>query len=157
MVLVVGATGLVGGAVCEKLVDRGEKVRALVRGTRWNERVGAIRSSGLELCIGELKDPDWIDAACPGVDAVISTASSTFSQKRGDSIESVDAAGQLNLVDAAKGTNVERFLFVSFRRPPGMSSPLSDAKELVLKSVWHCESPKVCHSPITRFFTYRIG
>ena len=95
MVLVVGATGLVGGAVCQKLVQRGEKVRALVRGTSSNERVGALRSSGVELCTGDLKNPDSIAAAFHGVDAVISTASSTLSRQPGDSIESVDAAGQL--------------------------------------------------------------
>lgn len=135
MVLVVGATGLVGGAVCQKLVERGEKVRALVRDTSSNERVGALRSSGVELCIGDLKDPDSIAAACHGVDAVISTASSTLSRQPGDSIESVDAVGQLNLVAAAKGANVERFLFVSFRQPTGISSPLSDAKEQVERAI----------------------
>jgi len=135
MVLVVGATGLVGGAVCQKLVERGEKVRALVRATSSNERVGALRSSGVELCVGDLKDPDSIAAACHGVDAVISTASSALSRQPGDSIESVDADGQMNLVEAAKGANVERFLFVSFRRPPGISSPMGDAKEQVERAI----------------------
>jgi uncharacterized protein YbjT (DUF2867 family) len=41
----------------------------------------------------------------------------------------------LNLVNAAKGANVGRFLFVSFRRPPSISFPLSDAKEQVENAV----------------------
>jgi uncharacterized protein YbjT (DUF2867 family) len=135
MVLVVGATGLVGGAVCQKLAERGEKVRALVRATSSKERVEALRSSGVELCIGDLKDPQSLAAACRGVDAVISTASSTLSRQPGDSIESVDAAGQLNLVDAAKAANARRFLFLSFRRPTGLSFPLDDAKQHVEQAV----------------------
>lgn len=135
MILIVGATGLVGGEVCKKLVARGEKVRALVRTTSLKERVEALRSAGVELCVGDLKDPDSLTAACRGVDAVISTASSTLSRQAGDSIESVDGAGQMSLVNAAKANNVGRFLFVSFRRPRGMSFALGDAKSNVEKAI----------------------
>src|SRR5712671_6712880 len=135
MVLVVGATGLVGSAVCEKLARRGEKVRALVRRTSSEEKIAALKTSGAELLVGDLKDPDSIAAACRGVDAVISTASSTLSRQAGDSIESVDLAGQLNLVNAAKNCGVERFLFVSFRKSSALSFPLGDAKEAVEKAI----------------------
>ena len=131
MVLVVGATGLVGGEVCERLMRRGEPVRALVRATSSKEKIETLRSSGAELCVGDLKDFQSIVDACRGVDAVISTASSTLSRQPGDSIHSVDAAGQMTLVKAAKEANVGRFLFVSFRRPPGTSFPLADAKAQV--------------------------
>ncbi len=135
MILVVGATGLVGGEVCKKLAARGEKVRALVRTTSAKEKVEALRSARVELCVGDLKDPESLAAACRGVDAVISTASSTISRQAGDSIESVDGVGQMNLVNAAKAANVGRFLFVSFRRPPGMSFPLGDAKREVEEAI----------------------
>ncbi len=135
MVLVVGATGLVGSAICQKLLERGEKVRALVRATSLKEKVEALRSSGAESCTGDLKDPASLAAACRGIDAVISTASSTLSRQPGDSIESVDAAGQLNLVSAAKAANVGPFLFVSFRRPAGVSFPLAGAKQQVENAI----------------------
>jgi uncharacterized protein YbjT (DUF2867 family) len=135
MVLVVGATGLVGSAVCEKLAQRGEKVRALVRRTSSEERIAALQTCGVELHVGDLKDSDSIADACRGVNAVISTASSTLSRQPGDSIETVDAAGQLNLVNTAKSCKVERFLFVSFRRSAGLSFPLGDAKEAVEKAL----------------------
>jgi uncharacterized protein YbjT (DUF2867 family) len=135
MVLVVGATGLVGGEVCRRLMRRGEQVRALVRATSSKEKIEALRLSGVELCIGDLKDSQSIVTACRGVNAVISTASSTLARQPGDSIESVDLAGQLNLVRAARGANVERFVFVSFRKPVGISFPLGDAKEQVEKAI----------------------
>jgi uncharacterized protein YbjT (DUF2867 family) len=69
------------------------------------------------------------------VDAVVSTASSTLSRQAGDSIESVDAAGQINLVDAARSTGIGRFVFVSFRRRRDISFPLADAKRKVEEAI----------------------
>lgn len=135
MILVVGATGLVGNEVCQRLRRRGESVRALVRATTSRDKIELLRSSGAELCTGDLKDPQSIAAACRGVDAVISTASSTLTRQPGDSIQSVDTKGQLNLVSAAKVANVNRFVFVSFRRTPGISFPLADAKEQIENAV----------------------
>ena len=135
MVLVSGATGLVGSAVCQKLLAKGEPVRALVRASSSKAKVEALQAAGVELCLGDLKDPGSLEAACRGVNAIISTASSTLSRQPGDSIESVDAEGQLNLVQAAKTAKVGRFLFVSFRRMPGVSSPLGDAKAQIESAV----------------------
>ena len=83
--------------------------------------------------MGDLKDPASLLAACREVDAVVSTASSTLSRQTGDSIESVDAAGQMNLVNAAKSANVDRFIFASFRSAPDVTSPLIEAKRAVEK------------------------
>jgi len=135
MILVVGATGLVGGEVCQRLIRRGEPVRALVRATSSSDKVEALRSAGAELFVGDLKDPQSIAAACRGVDGVISTASSTLTHQPGDSIQSVDAVGQVDLVKAAQASNVNRFVFVSFRRTPGISFPLADAKAQVENAV----------------------
>ena len=97
MILVVGATGLVGNEICCKLARRGERVRGLVRATSSPERIETLRSCGVEICVGDLKDSDTINTLCKGTDAVISTASSTISRQAGDSIESVDAAGESRL------------------------------------------------------------
>lgn len=131
MVLVAGATGLVGSEVCRRLIRRGERVRALVRPTSSREKVDELAAAGVELAVGDLKDPQSLVAPCRGVDSVISTASSTLRGQPGDSIQSVDAAGQLSLVAAAGDAGVDRFVYVSFRRTPGISFPLADAKEEV--------------------------
>jgi uncharacterized protein YbjT (DUF2867 family) len=67
--------------------------------------------------------------------AVISTASSTISCQPGDSIETVDLQGQLELVKAAKANGINRFIFVSFRHDPLNPSPLSGAKQAVERSL----------------------
>jgi uncharacterized protein YbjT (DUF2867 family) len=135
MILVAGATGLVGTDVCLKLAQRGEKVRALVRTTSSPEKLDALQSRGVELCFGDLKDAASLDRACAGAEAVVSTESSTLSRQEGDSIESVDAAGQLSLVRAAKAAGCGRFVLVSFRRPGGFSFPLADAKRQVEEAI----------------------
>src|SRR4029077_2791819 len=121
MVLVAGATGLVGNEICRRISGRGERVRALVRATSSTERIELLRSCGAEIRIGDLRDSASVNALCEGVDAVISTASSTISRQAGDSIESVDSAGQMTLVTAAKAAGVKRFVFLSFRKSPGLS------------------------------------
>jgi uncharacterized protein YbjT (DUF2867 family) len=131
MILVVGATGLLGARICERLSAEGQPVRALIRRTSNLDKVNALRSLGCELATGDLKDPPQIQAACEGISAVISTASSTLSRQPGDSIESVDLQGQLTLVNAAKSAGVRRFVFVSFRDDPTVQYPLTQAKRTV--------------------------
>lgn len=131
MTLVVGATGLVGFEVCRRLRATGQKVRALVRCTSAPEKIDQLRSLGVELCGGDLKDCASLNEACRGVTSVISTASATVSQQAGDSILSVDRDGQLNLVAAAKSRGIDRFIFVSFRHGTMPPFPLDDAKREV--------------------------
>src|SRR4051794_5084124 len=98
MILVVGATGLLGGEVVRRLLATGQRVRALVRRTADAVRLEAIRQAGAEIVIGDLKDASTLLPACQGTDAIIATASSTISRQPGDRIESVDRDGYLNLI-----------------------------------------------------------
>ena len=56
MILVVGATGLLGTRICERLRAEGQPVRALFRETSDANRVNALRSLGCELAKGDLKE-----------------------------------------------------------------------------------------------------
>lgn len=135
MILVAGATGLLGGEVCRRLMAQGQSVRALVRETSDTHKTMALRASGANLVTGDLQDKGSLLAACRGATVVISTASSTISHQPGDSIETVDLQGQLNLVEAAKASGIDRFLFVSFRHDPQNPSPLSEAKQAVERAL----------------------
>ncbi len=135
MILVVGATGLLGTRICERLKVEGQPVRALIRRTSNPDKVNALKSLGCELATGDLKDPPQIQAACQGISALISTASSTLSRQPGDSIESVDLQGQLALADAARRAGVRRFVYVSFRDDPTVQYPLTQAKRSVERAI----------------------
>jgi len=106
MILVVGATGLLGGAICSRLSERGESVRALARKTSDPARVQRLKSLGVEVVQGDLKDRASLEAACRGSTTVISTATTTLSRQPDDSIGGVDQDCPLH---TAKRT-VERHL-----------------------------------------------
>ena len=130
MNLVVGATGLLGSEICRLLAAGGKPVRALVRPTSDQNKLAQLESLNVEIARGDLKDRSSLEAACRGANAVISTASSTLSRQEGDSIQTVDLEGQLNLIDAAKAANVSRFVLISFP-PVDVEFPLQTAKRSV--------------------------
>ena len=114
MNLIVGATGMLGGEICRLLAEQGSAVRVLVRESSNPEKVDRLRSIGAEVVRGNLKDRASLETACRGASAVVSTASSTVSRQSGDSIESVDRQGQLNLIEAAEKAGVKHFILISF-------------------------------------------
>jgi len=130
MNLIVGATGMLGGEICRLLAEQGKAVRGLVRETSNPEKVARLRGLGAEVVCGDLKDRASLEAACHGASAVVSTASSTLSRQEGDSIESVDRQGQLNLVEAAEQAGVKHFVLISFPKVD-ISFPLQSAKRTV--------------------------
>ena len=135
MILVAGATGYLGTEICRLLRERGARVRALVRPTSSPEKVDRLRSLGVDLITGDLKDARSLDAACQGADTVISTASSTISRQPDDSIQRVDRDGQLALVDAAVANGVKRYVFVSFSGNLDLACELQSAKRTVEQAV----------------------
>lgn len=109
MILVVGATGSLGGRIARKLLAEGRKVRVLVRSqSSYDDFVQA----GAEAVFGDLKDPASLRAACSGVEAVVTTATAVA---RGgeDTIDSVDLAGNQNLIGAADAEHVGHFVLTS--------------------------------------------
>ncbi len=109
MILVVGATGMLGGMIARSLLEQGQQVRALVRpGSNYQPLVEA----GAQPVEGDLKDPASLFPACGGVDAVITTANSA--QRGGDdNPQTVDLEGNRHLIDAAREAGVRQFIFVS--------------------------------------------
>jgi NADH dehydrogenase len=131
MILVVGATGLLGGEICHQLSAAGHSVRALVRPTASESRVESLRVIGAELVTGDLKDRASLDAACADAQVVITTASTTLSRQPDDTIASVDQDGQLQLIDAAKASGVSRFVYISYSGNHAVECPLTTAKRSV--------------------------
>ena len=131
MILVVGATGLLGGEICRQLTTAGHPVRALVRPTSDEGRVESLRILGAELVMGDLKDRASLDTACAGAEVVITTASTTLSRQPDDSIASVDQDGQLRLIEAAKASGVSRFIYISYSGNNEVECALTTAKRTV--------------------------
>src|SRR5262244_2031917 len=132
-VLVVGATGVLGVEVCRQLATAAKKVKALVRTSSQKEKVDGLHELGVETVTGDMKDPQSLYHAFQNVDAIVSTATSTISHQEGDSIETVDLAGQLNVAEAASAAAVQHVVFISFPPYPPTTPefPLQSAKRAV--------------------------
>ena len=132
MNLVVGATGMVGTEICRLLASAGKPVRALVRVTSDAAKVEKLKSLGVAVVQGDLRDRASLKAACRGVSAVISTASAMpFAyQPNENTPQSTDRDGCLGLIAAAREAGVQGLVYTSFP-PMGPCFPLQDAKRSV--------------------------
>jgi NADH dehydrogenase len=105
-VLVVGATGLLGGTITRRLVAKGRAVRVMVR------EPSRRSISGVEVVKGDLRDPASLRAAVEGVTQVLTTANS-FSGRGATSPTKVDVPGYRALVAAAREAGVSRIVHTS--------------------------------------------
>jgi uncharacterized protein YbjT (DUF2867 family) len=108
MLLLTGATGLVGSILLPRLVSEGQQVRCLVRDPR---RLGTQRVR-VQIALGDLTDPPSFRNALRGVQTVVHLAASIRDQPRG-SIEELNGIATWRMVEAAERQRVERFVFFS--------------------------------------------
>ena len=106
-ILVVGATGRVGGAAVEHLLREGFEVRALVRRPEKGER---LRALGAELAAGDATVPGTLGPAVRGCSGIFSALGA--GPGRG-APEDVEYRGNLNLLSAARSAGVGRFVYSS--------------------------------------------
>jgi NADH dehydrogenase len=108
MLLLTGATGLVGSALLPRLLTEDVPVRCLVRDPR---RLGRERVR-VQIALGDLGDPPSFRNAMRGVETVVHLAASLRDQARG-SIEELDGIATWRMVQAAERAGVRRFVFFS--------------------------------------------
>jgi uncharacterized protein YbjT (DUF2867 family) len=98
VILVVGATGVLGQKTVRLLLAEGHRIRAM---TRVAERASDVAQQGAEVIAGDLIDPDSLARACRGVDRVFVAAHSFLGRGRYASAAVVDR-GLRALIDAAR-------------------------------------------------------
>src|ERR1700710_2801290 len=108
MILLTGATGLVGSALLRRLTAAGEPVRCLVRDPR---RLGTDRVR-VQIALGDLADPPSFRNALRGVSTVVHLAAVIRDQRAG-SIEELNGIATWRMVQAAERAGVDHFVFFS--------------------------------------------
>ena len=108
MLLLTGATGLVGSALLRRLTADGQPVRCLVRDPR---RLGPDRVR-VQIALGDLADPPSFRNAMRGVDTVVHLAAAIRDQPVG-SIEELNGIATWRMVQAAERAGVEHFVYFS--------------------------------------------
>ena len=107
-VLLAGATGYLGRFVLNELQRRNYSTRVIVRTP---SRLGTV-TPNVDVRVGEVTQADTLKGVCEDIDVVISTVGITR-QKDGMTYMDVDYKANANLIDEAKKSGVERFIYVS--------------------------------------------
>jgi nucleoside-diphosphate-sugar epimerase len=111
-VLVTGATGFIGGRICERLVQAGaRRVRALVHSMHRAARIGRLP---IELCPGNLLEPDSLRQAL---------ADSTIVIHCGLGNARAIVRGTKNLLAECHKAGVKRFVHMSTAAVYGLTPP----------------------------------
>ena len=126
-ILVVGASGAVGGGIARKLASQNQKVTALIRRGVAHPKAKPLLSAGVEIVEGDLTIPETLEKATKHTETVISTATSMPTGAE-DGLLRVDHDGTLSLIDAAERQGVRRFVYVSYSGNIREDSPLETAK-----------------------------
>lgn len=107
-VLVTGATGFLGWHVAQRLVESGERVRALVRPS------SSVRELDVETATGDLRDPASLQRAVAGCRAVYHVAADyRLWAKDSNDLYRSNVDGTRNMLEAARQAGVERFVYTS--------------------------------------------
>ncbi|WP_291379051.1 SDR family oxidoreductase [Demequina sp.] len=126
-VLVLGATGYIGGRLVPRLLAGGYRVRTL---TRSSERIAALPwANEVEVVEGDAADPDAMDRAMDGVDIVYFLV---HSMTGGHDYGRLDRTIALNVGENAAAHEVKRIIYLGGLHPDGdkLSSHLASRKEV---------------------------
>ncbi|GAA0318930.1 NAD(P)-dependent oxidoreductase [Actinoallomurus spadix] len=128
-ILLTGGTGRVGSRVVPALLNRGDRVRVLVRDSA---RGAPLAARGAEMMAGDLCDPPTLRGAVDGVDAVVHLAAATGRDASPEQLTSVNRDVTLALARAALRAGAVRFVFAStyFVYGPGRGRPATEDDDL---------------------------
>jgi len=111
MWLVTGATGHIGNVLVRKLIERGEKVRALILP---NECRASIQGLAIEAAEGDILNEESLYQSMQGVKGVFHLAGViSIMPGMNDVVRKVNIEGTRNILHVAREMNVGRFVYTS--------------------------------------------
>jgi uncharacterized protein YbjT (DUF2867 family) len=108
VILITGATGFVGPHVVHALRAEGREVRALIRD---GADAGRLHAWGCETVVGDVTEPASLRGAVEGCDTVVHLVA--IINGKPQDFERVMSQATRDLVDAARGAGVRRFVLMS--------------------------------------------
>jgi len=112
MIVVTGATGLVGRELVPHLVAAGWPVRVLVQPRRGRRPPRTVFPEGVEVVVGNLEDETVLHQAMQGAHTVFHLASAQWGGTRRE-LERIDIQGTRSVVSAARAARIGRLFYLS--------------------------------------------
>lgn len=120
-ILITGADGFIGSHLTELMVQEGYDVKAFTyynsfNSWGWIDSFDKATKDALEIFAGDIRDPNGVEEAMKGVDAVFHLAALIaipFSYHSPDSYVDTNIKGTLNVLQAARKLKTERVLVTS--------------------------------------------
>lgn len=123
MILVTGATGLIGSFVCRKLIAEGHTVRALRRKSSSLKYISDI-SNGIEWFEGDVMNTESLERAMQDVSKVIHCAAVvSFDISERESLFNINVEGTANVVNLCLEKKVQKLIHVSSVAAIGRGKP----------------------------------
>ena len=107
-VLVTGGGGFIGRRLVQQLLRRGYAVRSLGRSPQVE-----LRQLGVDFLCGDLTDPDCVQRACAGMDAVFHVAAKAGIWGPRSAYYAVNVLGTENILQACQQAGVQRVVYTS--------------------------------------------
>jgi NADH dehydrogenase len=155
MIVLTGATGVVGSALLRRLLAQGEQVRVLVRDPR---RLGPNRVR-VQITLGDLSNPVALRQLVRGASDVVHLAA-TIRDQPGGSIEELNGVATARLLRHAEAAGVERFVsFGAMGATPTSRTRFFRAKALAERAVMESPmnatvmSPSIVYEPGDQWVT----
>ncbi len=130
-ILVVGATGQLGTAICQKLPHEKYQLFAMHRDGSNTKSLQDLPNT--TLLKADLQDKNSLLNAVKGMDVVICTANSASPRRKEDNFKNVDINGIKDLIEASERSDVKQFIYTSSIEYGSQTNaiPLSNAKRAI--------------------------
>jgi uncharacterized protein YbjT (DUF2867 family) len=157
VILITGGSGYIGSHIVKRFTKEGVSIRALIRNPERARREGRLSNLEIEWSEGDVTQPETLNKAMQGIDLVIHTVAIAV-EKGNNTYERVNYQGTVNIVEAAKASDVNRLINLSqlgakASLPYRMMASKGKAQDYVAQSDldWTAFRPSVVWGPEDEF------
>ena len=165
-VLVTGADGFIGSHLCEALVRKGYKVKALVaynsfNNIGWLEDIDTSLQYDIEIIAGDIRDCDFVQTLTRNIDIIFHLAaliSIPFSYVSPRSYIDTNVTGTLNILQGGRNNNCEKIISTSTSEVYGSARTIPISESHILQAQSPYSASKIAADHLLESFvnTYSI-